>query len=216
MTNFPKSDRFGCDEVTWGGHRSELLLVCALSGIVGSVAPIVLNVIAAGVAEHDFVADTISDLGRGPHKWIMDYGFYINAFGLLALAIGSAHAHLGRLGWSLGIFVLAGTAFVTVLIGVWDKFGGPTDMSVHTKLTFFLGPLYLFGPLLMLGGAGPLGRGYTWLFITAAVLWAFLATAFKLAPNGIDGALEKAAVIATQLWTIPLAWLLWTVGREAT
>lgn len=122
-------------------QRPELLIVCAIVGLIGAVAPTVLNVVASVVAEHDFVADTISDLGRGPHKWIMDTGFYINAAGLLGLAIASAHAHFGRTGWSVGILCLALAGLVTVLLGVWDKFGGNGDMSVHTRLTFFLGPL---------------------------------------------------------------------------
>jgi len=196
------------------GLRPELLLVCALAGFLGSVAPIVLNMIAAAVAEHDFVADTVSDLGRGPHKWIMDTGFYLHAAGLLGLAIGAAHLHLGKWDWSFGILSITGLALVAVLIGVWDKFGGAGDMSVHTKLTFALGPLYLLAPLLLARGAATRSRFYPVAFIMSALLWIVFAAAFKLAPDSIDGILEKTAILATILWTMPLSWLFLSKAIE--
>ncbi|MBJ3762339.1 DUF998 domain-containing protein [Maribius pontilimi] len=178
-----------------------------------------LVAITAGtlVTQHDFIADTISDLARGEQKWIMDVGFYFNAAGLLALAIAAAHAHLGRIGWTVGLFCLSFLALIEVLLGVWDEFGQQTqDMSVHTRLTFFLGPLYLIGPIAMAGGAGGVNTRYKWLFWISAAIWAVLATAFKLAPNGIDGILEKLAVSGTLLWLVPLSWLFLARGWETT
>lgn len=198
--------------------RPELLIVCGLAGILGSLAPTVANVIAATVAEHDFTADTISDLARGPHKWIMDTGFYIGAAGYLGLAVAAAHLHLGRVLWSLSIFALLALALVIVLLGVWDDFhtegNNPPGMTVHTKLTFALGPLYVAGPLLMVRDARRVNRGYGALFVAAAFLWLIFAAAFKLAPNGYDGLLEKIAVLATLLWSLPLAWLFLSDGRR--
>ncbi|OAN81789.1 hypothetical protein A8B78_08985 [Jannaschia sp. EhC01] len=199
--------------------RPELLFVCAAMAAVGAVFPIAANIFASFIAEHDIVSDTISDLGRGPHKWIMDLGFYVNAAGLLAMALGCAHAHAGRIGWSLGIICLSLLALVTVLIGVWDEFGRQIDaeegLSVHTRLTFFLGPLYFLGPLFMFGAIRKISQTSGWLFLSAAVLWVVFAGAFKLAPNSVDGLLEKMAVAATLLWTIPLAKYLYDQGRDA-
>lgn len=192
--------------------QPELLLLCGLVGLIGSIAPVLFNLVAALIAEHDFVADTISDLGRGPHKWIMDTGFYISAAGLVALALAAAHAHLGRLAWSLGLLCLVFTSLVTVMLGLWDKFGGEGDISVHTQLTFFLGPLYLLGPLLMAPAVRRVNSRYALSFVLAAVFWAVFATAFKLAPNSIDGILEKVAVLATLLWTVPLSLLMIRFG----
>lgn len=192
-------------------ERPELLIFCGLAGIVGALTPIVTILWGWQVTEHDFVADTISDLARGDKKWIMDVGFYVNAAGMLALAIAAAHAHLGRAGWSFGIFDLAFTALIVVLLGLWDEFGAtsedPQDMSVHVMLTFFLGPLYLFGPLLMARGVGGLRPIYGWLCVVAAIGWLVFATAFKLSPDGLDGLLEKIAVSFSLLWTVPLGWI---------
>ncbi len=191
-----------------------LLALCGVAGLIGAVAPTFLNIVASVIAEHDFVADTISDLGRGPHKWIMDTGFYISAAGLIALALASAHAHVGQIGWSMGLFCLALTSLVTVMLGLWDKFGGSGDMSVHTRLTFLLGPLYFLGPLLMAPALRHISRFTASLFVCSAILWLAFATAFKLAPDNVDGILEKTAVLATLLWTMPLSLLMLRLARS--
>ncbi|WP_165390311.1 DUF998 domain-containing protein [Thalassococcus sp. S3] len=197
-------------------ERVELLVVCGVVGLVGAILPNIINVIASTIAEHDFIADTISDLGRGPHKWIMDLGFYVNAAGLTCLAVGAAHAHLGGARWSAGIFALLATAMVTVMLGLWDKFGTGQDLSVHTKLTFALGPLYAAGPLLMRAGVAKVDARLSVLFIASAALWLGFATAFKLAPTSYDGILEKVAVLTTLLWTVPLSLLLLRRARALT
>ena len=190
-------------------HRPELLLACGVGGFLAMVAPLGAMCVAALVAQHDIVADTVSDLARGPHKWIMDTGFYVNAGGLLALAIAAAHLHLGRTGWSAGIFALAGLALVIVLLGIWDEFheGWDKDLTVHTKLSFALGPLYLAGPLFMARGIGRVSGRLSWVFVVSAALWLALSATYVMAPTGYDGLLEKAAIAATLLWTMPLAWV---------
>lgn len=193
--------------------RTELLVFCGVLALIGSFAPVILNFIAAAVAQHDLVADTISDLGRGPHKWIMDTGFYIGAAGLIAASIGASHAHLGGLRWSIGVFILPMIALVTVMIGLWDRFGNGEDMSVHTRLTFALGPLYLIGPVVMAAGAAKVMPSAKYLFYASALAWAVLATWFKLAPNAYDGLIEKLAVMATLLWTVPLSLIFLRVAR---
>jgi hypothetical protein len=197
-------------------ERPELLVFCALAGLIGDVTPLATIVVAAQITDHHFIADTVSDLARGPHKWIMDVGFYVNAAGLLGLSIAAAHAHLGRAAWSLGVFCLAFIALVVVLLGLWDEFGATAEngsgMSVHTQLTFLLGPLYLAGPLLMAKAAAETDRRYGYLFVTSAALWLVLSVAFKLVPTAYDGIVEKIAIAATLLWTLPLAWLFLARG----
>lgn len=193
-------------------ERPELLTLCGILGIGGNIAPIAALALAVPVAQHDIVADTISDLGRGPHHWIMDTGFYLNAGGMLALAIGAAHLHLGRWYWSLGILCLSLLALVITLLGIWDEFhtvaSEQQSITVHTRLSFALAPLFLIGPLAMARGAV---QAVPWAgpaFLASATAWAICATAFKLAPTGYDGILEKVAVAATWGWTVPLSVIL--------
>ena len=158
-----------------GKPRPELLFVCGAVALLGNLAPLVTMTISALITDHDFVGETISDLGRGPHKWIMDTGFYMNSGALLALAIGAAHLHLGRAGWSFGIFALALLALLTTMIGLWDAFhtvgNNPPGMTVHTWLTFGLAPLYLAGPILMASGAAEVHRWMKPTFYASAALW---------------------------------------------
>lgn len=195
--------------------RPELLVLCGAVGIVGNLGPIAAMVLALPVAEHDFMADTISDLARGPHAWLMDTGFYLGAAGMLALAIGAAHYHIGRWAWSAGLFCLALLALVITLLGVWDDITPEgAGMTVHTRLTFLLGPLYLAGPLLMAPAIARVDRGLAVAFAASAVLWIVFAAAFKLTGDGIDGLLEKIAVAATLVWTLPLAAVLLRRGLD--
>ena len=193
--------------------RPELLIFCGAVGIVGNLGPIAAMCLALPIARHDFVADTISDLARGPHAWLMDTGFYMGAAGMLALAIGAAHYHIGRWAWSAGLFCLAFLALVITLLGVWDNITPEGDgMTVHTRLTFLLGPLYLAGPLLMAPAIAGVHAALRAAFVAAAVLWIAFAAAFKLTGDDIDGRLKKIAVAATLLWTLPLAMVLLRAG----
>lgn len=198
--------------------RPELLLICGIVGLLGNLAPVVAMVTGWLFTDHDMISDTISDLGRGPHKIIMDTGFFANAAAMLALAIAAAHLHLGRAGWSFGILCLSLLALLTVMIGLWDAFGQTAEgsgMAVHTWLTFGLGPLYLAGPILMAGGIACQWPGWRFVFYGSALGWIVFATWFKLAPNAYDGILEKIAVVATLFWTLPLAWVLMSAGQRA-
>ena len=199
-----------------GEPRPELLFVCGGVALLGNLAPLVTMAISALISDHAFIADTVSELGQGAHKWIMDTGFYMNAGGMLALAIAAAHLHLGRAGWSFGIFALALLALLITMIGLWDTFRPKTDgepgLTVHTWLTFGLAPLYLLGPLLMAPGAARLHPWMRPAFYASAVLWIVFASVFKLVPTGIDGALEKIALAATYGWTLPLAWMFLRLG----
>lgn len=207
----PEKDHDALNEL-----RPELLIFCGIVGALGNIAPLFALLAAVPFAEHDFLADTISDLGRGPHKWIMDTGFYLGAAGMLALSIGTAHYHIGRILWSAGVFTLALLALVITLLGLWDDLvAAKSGMTVHVWLTFLLGPLYLVGPLMMAGAVARISRTFSAAFIVSALLWIGFATAFKFAPDSYDGALEKIAVTATLIWTLPLAWLLWQKGRSS-
>ena len=185
-----------------------LLGFCGIFGLIGSLAPTATMAWAGMVAEHDFLADTLSDLGRGPHRRIMDTGFFINAASLIALALAATQLHGGQKRWSGAILAMVLLALNIVAIALWDAFGRTAPdagMSVHTQLTFGLAPLYFFAPLLMASVLRDEATAMARLFVVSAGLWAVFAVAFKLAPDWIDGGLEKIAVAATLLWTIPLS-----------
>ena len=193
-----------------------------LTGAAGLAGPLLftLGILVLGLAMpgHDPVRHTISDLGRGPQAVWGDTLFHLNAGGMVALAIGAAHAHPGGRGWSAGILCLALIAPVLVMLGLWDEFdtdAGPGNWSVHTWLSILLFPLFLIGPLAMISGAARGGPVPPRLFAASAVLWPLLALAYFLGPDAVRGLLERAAGMATLLWTLPLGWLLLSRGLAA-
>ncbi|GGC24134.1 hypothetical protein GCM10011363_45800 [Marivita lacus] len=200
-------------------ERPELLILAGVAGLLGQIAPIVAMVIAIWLTGHQLLAETISELGQGRLKTIMDTGFYMNAAGLLALSIGAAHAHLGRGGWTVGVFCLALLALIVTLVGIWDNLQADDanlgNMTVHTKLTFALFPLYIAGPLAMARGVNRVSRTYTVLFVISATMFAVFAIAFKLTPTDYDGVIEKIAIGATMIWTTALSILFLNRGLRA-
>lgn len=199
-------------------ERPELLLLC---GALGAIAPVLMSlgiVIVASISpDHNWTEDTISDLARNDTAWIMDKLFYLNAAGMLALALGAAHLHLGSWDWSLGMFSLSFLALIIVLLGVWDTFysqPGVDRMSVHTRLATLLFPLYLIGPLSMARGAGAVSPVYAWLFIASGLLWPIFALIYFFGPAEFYGMTERLAGATTLLWTIPLGWVFFQRGRR--
>lgn len=194
------------------------LRALGVMALIGHLAPVLAMAISIPIARHDVIADTISDLGRGPHKWIMDTGFYLYALGMAALAGAAAAVDPGGRRWRVGVICLALLAPLIVGIGLWDHFhtagDNPPGRTVHTWLTLGLAPLYFIGPLAMARDAG---RWRAWTrpaFFAAAGLWIVFAAAFKLQPTDIDGLLEKIAVAATYLWTLPLIALVLARARD--
>ncbi len=106
---------------------------------------------------------------------------------------------------------------IVTLLGLWDEFGAThsgSGMSVHTRISFLLAPLYFVGPILMASAVANLNTRLQVVFFAAAALWLVFATGFKVVPTSWDGILEKVAFMATMLWTMPLAWILLMRGRD--
>ena len=198
---------------TTASERPELLVVCGLAGAFGGIALVALAFHAGAVVPaHDPVAETLSDLGDGPSAIWMDLGFYLQAAGLVGLATGAAHAHLGRWGWSLGVLSLTGIALVVTLLGVFDDFHTrpvPVErLSVHTRLTYLLVPLYAVGPVAMAAGAARAWRPLGPLFLGAGAAMLALGPVFYLVPTSVDGLVERLLVLPGLVWTLALSALL--------
>ena len=90
-------------------------LICGLAGFaVLSCIVLALSIFVADfvVPHHDWIADTISDLGAGDYEYIVDIGLYTFSGGLIALALLAAHVHLGGWDWSGGLVLLVGKALL--------------------------------------------------------------------------------------------------------
>lgn len=194
-----------------------LLLSCAVVGIFGAVALIGSVIVAPWfVPNHDVIADTISDLGAGENEWIVDFGLYSYAAGLLCLAVGAGHAHLGRWGWTMGIAGVLGLALMVTLVGARNEYGDGDNEGpvVHIYFVYALGVLYFAAPLAMSIGARRYSETWRWVFIVLAIVWGVSAPIFLLMPTGYDGIVERLIGVIALGWSTALAILLWHLGRR--
>lgn len=147
----------------------------------------------AFVPGYNWVSDTISDFAAGELEIVTDVALYGFASGLFAVPLAAAHAHLGTIGWSVGIFCLAVLAALVVIIGARNEYGDNDNEGVfiHIYLVYGLGALFTLAPL---GMAGALRSEHRWTrnaLIGLASAWAILCPIFLLAATSIDGLLER-------------------------
>lgn len=142
------------------------------------------------VPHHDWMADTISDLGAGQYEYIVDIGIYAFSASLLALAMCGAHLHPGSTSWSIGLICLSFLALVVFLVGARNEYGDQDQDGtvIHIYLVYALGVLMAVVPLLMARGAGP---RFGTMLRAVSVLWILAAPPFFWMPDTIDGVYER-------------------------
>ena len=200
-------------------HSPSLLKACGIIGMIGCVAIVAGNAIGSIlVPGHDWVADTVSDLGAGNYEIIQDVGLYGYAGALLACAIGSAHYHLGTERWSFGILGLTILALCVTIIGVRNEYGDGDNegIVIHIYLVYALGVFFTAVPLLMARGMGYVSPVYKWIAITCAILWAIGAPVFFFLPTDIDGAWERGLGVITIVFIGALSWMLYNAGKRVS
>ncbi|UXX81953.1 DUF998 domain-containing protein [Roseovarius pelagicus] len=171
-----------------------LLIVLGVGGIAGCAALIFGTLIGPYyVPDHDWIADTISDLAAGDSEIIMDVALYGFAAGLFAAALAAAHAHPGGAAWSAGIVALAILAAIVIVVGARNEYGDNDSegIVIHSYLVYGLGFFFLVAPLCMAAGAGTRSHGIKWALLGLAAVWALAAPVFFLLPTGIDGLYER-------------------------
>lgn len=209
------------DDVT--GHaidaeRPYFLIGLGAMGLLGCVIGIFGVIVAqVMVPDHDWIADTISDLGAGENEIIMDVALYGFAAGIFAVALCGAHAHLGGVGWSGGVVVLALLAAAVVVIGARNEYGdGDSDgIVVHMYVVYALGAGFFAAPLLMSSGMQQDSTVNRRWLIFLAVFWGLAAPVFFFLPTSVDGLYERGlGLIACAIMAL-LAWMFIQRGRRA-
>ena len=145
------------------------------------------------VPDHDWVADTISDLAAGRFELLLDSGMYLLAFGTVALAVAAGHVHLGGRGWSAGVWLLMALGLLIFWIGARDEYGDGDSEGVTIHL-WLVGGLYAamaVAPWAMSAGAGRVAGWLRTALRGVTVAWVPLAPLFFVMPDGVDGAYER-------------------------
>lgn len=188
-------------------ERPRLLITLAVIGVMGSVAMIAGMFVAQTlVPDYNWVSDTISDLAAGEWEMVMDVALYGFAAALFAVSLAAAHAHLGTVGWSVGILSFAVIAALVVIIGARNEYGDGDNEGVviHIYLVYGLGALFTLAPICMVGALRAEHRWARNALIGLAVAWAILCPVFLLSATSIDGLLERVLglIACAMVWTL--------------
>lgn len=159
---------------------------CAVFAMAIGVADMV-------VPDHDWIADTISDLGAGRFEFIVDIGIYTFSSAILAVALLAAHVHMGGTRWTLGLLGLALLALIVFLVGARNEYGDrDTDgVVIHRYLVYALGLLMAAIPALMAKGLSRSGVNYGRALWAISGLWVVSAPDFFFLPTDLDGLYER-------------------------
>ena len=175
-------------------EEPRLLVGLGIYAIIGCAIFVVSILIADFVVpDHDWIADTISDLGAGRYEFIVDIGIYAFSGSLIAIALLSAHVHFGGKGWTFGIVAFAVLALIVFLVGARNEYGDGDHEGVviHIYLVYALGALMALIPFVMANGVARAGRQYKRLLTGLGALWVVSAPVFFMLPTSIDGVYER-------------------------
>ncbi|ATG38277.1 DUF998 domain-containing protein [Phaeobacter piscinae] len=209
MNNQTKSSTFEAEPT--------LVIVLGWYSIVGCLV-FALSILVADfvVPNHDWIADTISDLGAGEFEYIVDIGIYAFSGSLISIALLAAHIHMGGQGWSFGTIGLALLGLIVFLVGARNEYGDSDSdgVVIHIYLVYALGLLMAIIPWLMSDGAACAGRHYGKVLVGISVVWAFSAPVFFFLPDGIDGVYERYLGLIAFAFVFVLASLFIRCGER--
>lgn len=168
------------------------------------------------VPDHDWIADTISDLGAGRYEFIVDIGLYAFSASLIAIALLAAHFHLGGWRWSMGVIGFALLGLIVFLVGARNEYGDNDSEGVviHIYLVYALGVLMAAVPWTMAQGAGRVCMRYARALIAISVVWTISAPVFFLLPTSVDGIYERYLGLISLSAVCTMALLFIRLGRK--
>jgi len=194
-------------------QRLAIHAVCAC--VVSAIAVLIADFV---VPDHDWIADTISDLGAGKFEFIVDIGIYALSSALIATSLMAAHVHLGGWRWSLGAVGLAVLGLIVFLIGARNEYGDNDSEGVviHVYLVYALGFLMATVPALMAKGASRVGSGFERGLVAISILWGLSAPIFFFLPTAIDGIYERYLGLIAFTLICLLSRLFFRFSKEIT
>ena len=176
-------------------HSAPGFMIClGWVAILGCVVFAVSILIADFVVpDHDWIADTISDLGAGRYEFIVDIGIYAFSAALIACALLCAHVHFGDGWWSTGTIGLALLGLIVFLVGARNEYGDRDSdgVVIHIYLVYALGLIMLTVPWMLSKGFNEFSAIIAKALKGISLLWLISAPPFFFLPTGIDGIYER-------------------------
>ena len=164
--------------------------VAILGCVVFTVSILIADFV---VPEHDWMADTISDLGAGRYEFIVDIGIYAFSAALIACALLCAHMHFGGAWWSGGTIGLALLGLIVFLVGARNEYGDRDSdgVVIHIYLVYALGLIMLTVPWMLSNGFADISPVVAKAMKGISLIWLVSAPPFFFLPTGIDGIYER-------------------------
>ncbi len=194
-----------------------LLRTLSLLAVFGCVALFGSILIADFVVpNHDWIADTISDLGAGRYEFIVDIGLYAFSAALIGLAVLAAHVHLGAWDWSVGIIALIIFGMLVFLIGARNEYGDNDSDGwvIHIYLVYALGVAMTVASFALARGAARASPCYRTILIATGFLWVVSAPVFFFLPTDIDGIYERYLGGVSFVLVLALAHLFYQRAKQ--
>ena len=195
------------------------LLTLGYVAIIGCAA-LCLSILIADqvVPDHDWIGDTISDLGAGRYEFIVDIGIYCFSASLIAVSLLAAHVHLGGWEWSVGTIGFAALGLIVFLVGARNEYGDADSDGwvIHIYLVYGIGLLMAVSLACMVSGAKMAGAIYGQVLTAIAVIWTVSAPVFFFLPTTIDGIYERYLGLLAIAAIITLARLFIQRGKHST
>ncbi|GGM00687.1 hypothetical protein GCM10011534_23080 [Pseudooceanicola nanhaiensis] len=191
-------------------EQPNLIRFLVLLAVFGCTALAVSILIADFVVpDHDWIADTISDLGAGRYEFIVDMGLYAFSAGLIGLAVLAAHVHLGAWDWSVGIITLVIFGLLVFLIGARNEYGDNDSDGwvIHVYLVYALGVAMAVACFAMARGAARASPRYRRILIGTGLVWVVSAPVFFFLPTDVDGIYERYLGVVSFVMILTLAHL---------
>lgn len=191
-------------------EQPTLMIVLGWYSIAGCILFVISILIADFVVpDHDWMADTISDLGAGRYEFIVDVGIYSFSASLMSIALLSAHVHLGGRNWSVGIVGFAVLGLIVFLVGARNEYGDNDNEGVviHVYLVYALGLLMAYLPWAMSAGAARADQAFGKILKVISVVWIISAPVFFFLPNDIDGIYERYLGLVAMAVIVTMAWV---------
>jgi len=194
------------------GFMTCLGWVAVLGCVVFAISILIADFV---VPDHDWIADTISDLGAGRYEFIVDIGIYAFSAALVACALLCAHVHLGGARWSAGTIGLAALALIVFLVGARNEYGDNDSdgVVIHIYLVYALGLLMLLIPWLLSHGLEGTAPEQGKALRVISLLWLISAPPFFFLPTGIDGLYERYLGLIAMAMVVLLGRLFIRRGR---
>jgi hypothetical membrane protein len=197
-------------------------------GIVAPLLFVVCYLIAGSLRPgYSPVHQAISDLGVGPHAWLLNVDAIVSGLLLVGSALGFARAMRDILTpgwrWLCGV-LLALHGLGLIIAGIFTE--APATLAIHWLVGADLG---FFGPVVAFVVVGLRWRklqqwrawgAYTLVMALVALLAiAAMIVVFTpgtpLAPARLGGLLERIVLLVIQSWYLVVSWRLLDVSRQA-